>query len=105
MKELGEQVVRCQILEGIEPRALRADVDVTIERAYRLAHGQVARGPRAGAAEVAREEPVRRPFAESAQRGQPLLHLGVGEERELVEVDLRAGEPAHILRLAAREAD
>jgi hypothetical protein len=55
--------VRSQVLEGLEPRARRADIDVTIERAYRPAQGEVAGRPRTRTTEMPGEEPVRGPLA------------------------------------------
>src|ERR1700756_5207391 len=97
--------MRSQFLEGVEALARRADVDVTIERAYRLPQGEVAGRPGVGAAEVAREEPVRRPLAEPAQGGELLLPLVVGEKRQPLEVDVGASEADHVLGLAPREAE
>ena len=54
---------------------------------------------------MAREEPVGRPLAEAAQRDEPRLHLVVRQRRECGEIELRAGEPDDVLRLAPREAD
>src|SRR6185437_5614682 len=101
-QELCEQVVRGQVLEGLEARAGGADVDVTIERAHGLAQGEVARRPGVGTAEIAGEEPVRGPLAEPAQRGQPGLDLVFGQERQAFETEVGASEPDHVLRLAPR---
>src|SRR5262249_38431402 len=104
-QELCEEIVRRQVLKGLEACARRADVDVTIERAHGLAHGEVSGRPGARAAEVAREEPVGGPLAEAAQRGQLRLHLVVGEKRQRLEVEVGAREPDHVLGLAPGEAE
>src|SRR6185437_16900849 len=77
----------------------------TVEELGRLAHAEVARRPRARARQVPREEPLGRPRAEAPQRHDAGPHLVVVEPREPAEVDLGAGEPDHVLRLAAREAE
>src|SRR3954467_584559 len=97
--------MRGQILEGIEAFARRADVDVTIEPAHGLAQGEVSGRPGTRPAEVAREEPVRRPLAEPTQRGQLRLHLVVGEDGQRREVEVGAREPDHVLGLAPRETE
>src|SRR6185312_817214 len=102
---LSEEVVRSQVLEGLEACACGADVHITIERAYGSAQREVTGRPGARAAEVAREEPVRRPLAEPAQRGKPRLDLLVGLEGQSDEIEVGAREPDHVLRLAPREAE
>jgi hypothetical protein len=97
--------VRSQVLEGLEPRARCADIDVTIERAHRLAQRQVARRPGVRTAEVAGEEPVRGPLAEAADRDEPLLHLFVWEESEIFKVEVGAREPDDVLGFAPREPE
>src|SRR5205085_1929132 len=70
--ETGEEVVRGQVLERGEAGAEHAHLldrgqrAVTIERGYGLAQSEVARGPGVRPGEVAGEEPVGRPFAESS---------------------------------------
>src|SRR6185437_3147489 len=55
---LGEEIVRGQVLEGLEARACGADVHVTIEREHGLAQREVTGGPGPRPAEIAGEEPV-----------------------------------------------
>ena len=59
-----------------------------------------------GRREVAGEEPLGRPRAEPAQRRDARARTSSsGERAERVEVEVAAGEPDHVLGLAAREAD
>ena len=59
--------MRREVLEGVEAVAQLVHVQ-TVEDLHRLAQAEVAGGPRARAREVAREEPLRRPGAEPANR-------------------------------------
>ena len=97
--------MRSQVLEGLESRARRADIDVTIERAHRLAQREVARRPGTRTPEMAREKPVGRPLAEAADGDDPLLHLFVGEESKPGKVEVGAREPDDVLGLAPRESE
>src|SRR5690348_5658528 len=97
--------MRSQVLEWLEPRARRADIDVTIEPAYRLAQREVAGRPRAWTPEVAGEEPVGRPLAATTNGDDPLLHLVVGEQGEVSEVEVGARKPDHVFGLPAREPE
>src|SRR5947208_1746135 len=101
--ERAEQVVRRQVLERGETRTCRALVGIAVEVGDRLAQPDVADGPGARSREVAREEPLRRPLADSAQLDEARLHLFVGKRREPVEVNVGAREADDVLRLAARE--
>jgi hypothetical protein len=53
---------------------------------------------------VAREEPVGGPAPEPADRGERSDDLGVGAQREGVEIELGLRELEHALRFAPREA-
>jgi DNA invertase Pin-like site-specific DNA recombinase len=81
-----------QVLERIEPRADRADVDVTIERADGLAQGEVARRPGARAAEMAGEEPVpiRNSPMTSGQTGATMSKASVKQVQGIESVALLA---------------
>src|SRR5205823_12873943 len=91
--------------EGLESRARRADIDVTIERAHRLAQREVARRPGTRTPEMAREKPVGRPLAEAADGDDPLLHVFVREESKPGQVEVGAREPDDVLGLAPREPE
>ena len=78
--ESGEEVAGAQVLEGMEVGPEGANVGhITIERSDRPAQCQVARGPCVRPREMAREEPVRRPFAEPAQGDETRVHVVVRE--------------------------
>lgn len=70
-----------------------------------FAEAEVARRPGFRAGEVAGEEPVGRPLADSGKRDEGGLHLLVGQERERVEVELRAREADDVLGLPTGEAE
>jgi hypothetical protein len=55
--------------------------------------------------QMTREEPLRRPLAEPAQRCKPRLHVLVRQLREGIEIDRVTREPDDVLGLAAREAE
>ena len=71
-----EQELRGQVLERREPLAHASDLldreraTGSVERRDRLSHAEVARGPCVRTREMAREEPVRGPAAEPADRRQ-----------------------------------
>ena len=103
--------MRREVLERVEPRPERAHVRdrqrraFEVERRHRLDEGEVAGGPRPWAGEVAREEPVRGPLADTAQRDEPSLDLLVVQHAQRRVVDVRAREADDVLRLAPREAE
>ncbi len=78
ISEPGQQVVRRQVLEGMKLRAELVHID-TVETLGRLAEREVAGRPGVRAGEVAREEPLGRPRAEAALRGDRHAHLVVVE--------------------------
>ena len=100
-----QQVVRDEILERVEALSDRSHVDLTIEGGHRLAQAEVAGRPGSRPGEMPGEEPVGSPLAEASLRGDPLLHLLVGQVGERGEVEVGPGERDDVLRLPSREAD
>ena len=101
-----EQVVGAQVLERLEPGAEGAEVHVAVVRDDGLLQGEVARGPCA------------RPRRDSARRNQSAVHSprprsatiraftsSSGSTRELVEVEVGAGERDDVLGLPPREPE
>src|SRR5437773_2691318 len=76
-----------------------------VQRRDRLAQREVARGPRVRTCEMPREEPLSRPVADAAQRGEARRRLVIGERRERTEVDVGLCEPDDVLGLPPREAE
>ena len=110
-REAREQVVRAQVLERGEALAQGAHlVDrqgpaFAVEAGDRLPDSEVARRPGPGPREVAGEEPVGSPLADSRQRSQRVLDLVVGQSSEAAEVEIAAREADGVFGLAAREAE
>ena len=96
--------MRREVLEGVESRAELVHID-TVETLGRLAEREVADGPRAWPGEMASEEPLRRPWAEPAERRDPRADLVVVELCQAVEVEVAAREADRVLGLQPREPD
>ena len=80
--------MRGEVLVRAEPRGEGSKVGhVTIERGHRLPQSQVAGRPGVRPREVAREEPVDRPFADSGQRREPSSHFVVRQPAKRAEVE------------------
>src|SRR5262249_46167437 len=102
----SEEVVGAEVLKRLEAGARRADVrDLRVERRHSLPQAEVTGRPSLRPGEVTRQEPVRTPFADPAQRGKPLLDLLVGQVLELGEVEIGTRDSKDVLGLTTREAD
>ena len=110
-QQAGEQVMRRQVLEGGEafadrPYLLGRQVSaLAVEARDGLAHGEVAGGPRLGTAEVAGEEPVRRPLADAGQGRELRLDLVVRQSGQRRQVEATAREADDVRRLSPRETE
>jgi hypothetical protein len=82
-----------------------ARVLLTVEMENGLTETEVAGRPGVRTREVAGQEPVGGPFADTGNRDEPGLHLVVRQGREPVEIEVGARQSDHVLRLAARESE
>src|SRR5689334_11160688 len=102
--EAGEEVMRSEVLERLEALAQSAHVrGVRIEEGRGFANGEIARRPRTRSGEVAREEPIRSPLAETANRHEPSLDLLVRKLRQGRVLDHLRVDPYDVLGLAPPE--
>src|SRR3954465_10961391 len=93
-----------KVLEGRESWA-QLVLRHTVEIERNLAQRDVADGPGRRPGEMTREEPLRRPGTEAADRDDARTDVVVVQVRERVEIDVAARKPHHVLGLAPREAD